>query len=88
MNKCPCEECISFAICNARIKEMEDPDVTRFSFNVDCDLLLDYINPELEPTAYYVVYNIGNEKFRYRARINEARTLFKILPNGSDEDNR
>ena len=41
--KCPCEECISYAICNARLKEMEEPDVVKLSSRVNCVSLRSYV---------------------------------------------
>ncbi len=41
--KCPCEQCISFAICNAQINSMNIPDVTRHSMDRECESLMQYI---------------------------------------------
>jgi hypothetical protein len=41
--KCPCKECISYAICNAKLKAMEEPDVVKLSVRVKCNSLMDYI---------------------------------------------
>jgi len=41
--KCPCEKCISYAICNAVLKEMEDPDVVTLSSDANCISLRNYL---------------------------------------------
>jgi len=81
MIKCPCEECISFAICNAKIKSMHTPDISNFSSMIDCEILSEYIDAK---PLYYVSYEIGNKKVRYRARVDKTRTLFKISPITND----
>ncbi len=43
MSKCPCEQCISFAICKVQINDMNMPDVTQFSIARDCETLIEYI---------------------------------------------
>ena len=43
MNKCPCEQCISYAICYARIREIEIPDVVMYSGRRKCTDLRDYL---------------------------------------------
>lgn len=44
--KCPCEQCISFAICNAQINSMNIPDVTRHSIERNCEILMEYIKAD------------------------------------------
>ena len=41
--KCPCEECISFAICKIEVNSMETPDVTQHSMARQCETLMQYI---------------------------------------------
>jgi len=43
MDKCPCEECISFAICYARIREVEIPDIIQYSAERGCEDLRKYV---------------------------------------------
>ena len=43
MNKCPCEQCISYAICNAQVNSMNIPDVTGYSIERNCEALMQYI---------------------------------------------
>jgi hypothetical protein len=41
--KCPCEQCISFAICYAKIRELEIPDVVKYSAKRGCRDLRNYV---------------------------------------------
>jgi hypothetical protein len=41
--KCPCKGCISYAICNTKLKEMERPDVVKLSERAKCFDLRDYL---------------------------------------------
>ena len=68
MNRCPCEQCITFVICMIQVRNMKQPDITQFSGKKPCQLLQDYIydgrgkgNP------------IGNE-----LKIDATRKLFGI----------
>jgi len=45
--KCPCEKCISFAICNSIIKDMKVPDVSGLSLDKDCCALKDFLGMDL-----------------------------------------
>ena len=62
--KCPCEQCISFAICNSIMKKVED--VTHLSMEKNCSALSDYVREE-DNTMYY-------------KKINVARKLYKLPP--------
>ena len=71
--KVPCEQCISFAICNVQIKEMKEPDVTQFSMKMNCDNLKGYIR--LGVKGDHATYN--------RVEIANARKLFglgRVIP--------
>ena len=41
--KSPCEQCISFAICNGKIRESRIPDVVKYSTVRGCVDLRDYL---------------------------------------------
>jgi len=41
--KCPCKGCISYAICNARLKGMDNPDVVKLAFRAGCVNLRSYV---------------------------------------------
>jgi hypothetical protein len=41
--KCPCEECISLAICNAKLKAMVRPEICVLSKVINCNELNKYI---------------------------------------------
>jgi hypothetical protein len=64
MNKCPCEKCISFAICNSIMKKIMD--VTHLSIERNCSAISKYIKEE-DPTSYY-------------KKVNIARKLYKLPP--------
>ena len=64
MNRCPCEECISFAICKIEVNAMKNPDVTQHSMARECEVLMQYIR-------------IKNRKLNESAVI-EARKLFGL----------
>jgi hypothetical protein len=65
----PCKQCISYAICNARIKQMKKPDVTRFSEDTNCIYLQDYIRLN-EPREEYSLFNCYE--------IDKARKFFNL----------
>ena len=67
--KIPCEECISYAICNVQIKQMKVPDVTRFSLNKGCDRLQKFIRL-YEKDGQHSVFN--------SREISETRKFFKL----------
>ena len=65
--KCPCKECISYAICNAIIKNVSigfQPSVISLAEEKDCQDLIKFINP-----GFYKVT---------KAQINEAMRMFKL----------
>jgi len=66
MIKCPCEECISFAICNIEIKTYAIPEVCLLSKRVKCDALKDYVGITLQQVNYKEVDN--------------ARVIFGLKP--------
>ena len=68
-DKCPCIECISLAICNAKIKQMDEPDVTRFLTKKKCEDL----------STYLAVDYINNRK-EYKRILDEARGVFGLYP--------
>lgn len=63
IDKCPCKDCITYAICRLQVRSMHNPDVTRFSISKQCVALMTYIEVELE----------GHEE-----EINVTRKLFGI----------
>lgn len=63
--KCPCEECISFAICNMKIKE----SVGQHSVMRECCDLQEYLG-----------LNRQFRRRSYRDQINFARKLFGLPP--------
>ena len=60
--KCPCEECISFAICNSVMKEIMD--ISHLTIERDCIILRRYIQ-EKDSDLYY-------------EKINAARKLYNL----------
>ena len=67
MSKCPCEECITYAMCNARLKEMTRPEICVLAKEVDCKVLISYIN-------LLDQFNIRHD------RINRTRIFFNLEP--------
>lgn len=49
MNKCPCEQCISFAICNSRKPETVGQFIIDSVFLVHCTVMYRYIREEADP---------------------------------------
>jgi len=43
MDKCPCKECITYAMCRVEVRRMINPNVTYLSNIKDCDLLMKYL---------------------------------------------
>lgn len=72
MNIIPCEECISFAICNVQIKQKYPKDVTQFSLIKNCEMLQDYIGIHR--------LKIGEHSILNRKEIANARKLFGLEP--------
>lgn len=70
----PCKECISFVLCKIRIKEMDSPDITIFSQNIECKRIkefIDYIDsPEFHQDENRVLKNMK--------AINKARDVFDL----------
>ncbi len=64
MNKVPCEDCVTFAICNSLIGTSKYKDVTNLARNKRCSLLMDYID----------------HKFGRKALVDEARAIFGLPP--------
>ena len=65
--KCPCDGCISYAICNAIIKNVTtgvQPSVISLAGEKDCQDLINFIS-----TGVYKVI---------KTQINEAREMFKL----------
>ena len=62
MIKCPCEECISFAICNSSIRIMARPDVCQHSLSRKCKELQAYINIYAESESEMDLSNIDNTR--------------------------
>jgi len=69
MNKCPCEKCISLAICNNIIRDMPKPEVTRHSERRQCCDLQEYLGVDEE-----------NRRPLYQDQINTTRKLFGLPP--------
>jgi len=65
--KCPCEECISFAIC--KIKALETNDVTHLSVKQKCHTLQEYIHYSTKELQF---------SMRTKSKINVARKLFGL----------
>ena len=72
--KCPCEECISYAICNSMVKAMNTPDVCQLSIYKNCPDLKVYLN---------VHEADHNSTYEDSCRINYTRDIFGLdsLPN-------
>ena len=66
--KCPCEECISFAICNSIIRDQQVPDVSQFSLDRNCEQLKEFVGMGLP---------IPNREL-FREYINNARKVFGL----------
>lgn len=62
MNKCPCIECISFAICNTNIRNMPKPDVCQHAILRKCKELKVYINIYAEKDSDLDILNIDNAR--------------------------
>ena len=60
--KCPCEECISFAICNSNIRKMHRPDVCQHSLSRKCKELQEYISVFAESESEMDISNIDNTR--------------------------
>jgi hypothetical protein len=69
--KIPCEECIMYAMCNVRIKEVSFPDVTRFAYDTDCRDLQLFL--KLNRTRSFGGHGVINAK-----EIIYARKFFKL----------
>ena len=67
--KIPCKECISFAICNAKIKQMITPDVTRFSMARECDALQSFLRLDKSDSEHYI---------ENKLEIGYARKFFRL----------
>ena len=66
--KCPCEECISLALCNAKLKAKKPQNVSSLPGLVNCSVLHKYLNIswDRKPT---------NEDVE---RLYETRDIFKL----------
>ena len=73
MTKCPCEECISYAICNSIINDMSSPKVRRLVDARDCFDLFHYLNYE-EPLGSGIFLFISEAD----VRINTTRQLYGL----------
>ncbi len=62
MGKCPCMECISFAICNTNIRKMLKPDVCQHSILRKCKELKAYINIYAESESEMDISNIDDAR--------------------------
>ena len=60
MDKCPCEECISFAICNSVMRNIED--VTHLAIERDCTMLSKYVLEE-DHNIYFKKINIARKLY-------------------------
>ena len=78
MKKCPCVECISFAICNTNIRKMLKPDICQHSILRKCAVLKAYINIYAESESEMDISNIDN-----------TRRIFKlsVIYREEDEEN-
>ena len=63
-NKCPCEECITYAMCRAEVRRMPNPNVSQLSDIKQCEPLRKYLRIN-KPHGC----ESGNEKFIDTARI-------------------
>ncbi len=74
MNKCPCVDCITFIMCNTRLKEMTNPEVCTLSKLVDCDKLKMFIG----------ISKLGGNVLSYSYisydMVDEARRAFGLPP--------
>ena len=79
--KCPCEECISLAICNNTIKDMPEPKVRTLAIVRQCHDLFCYLNYEDHmKTPGKLIYYSETE-----IRINIARQLYGLVGRGNYE---
>ncbi len=62
--KCPCEQCISFAICNSIMKKIED--VTHLSIEKNCSSLSKYVR-EADNAMYYKKINVARKLYKLPA---------------------
>jgi len=58
MIKCPCEECITYAICRVEVRRMINPNVSQLSLIKECELLMKYLRIARDHSC-----EKGNEKF-------------------------
>lgn len=72
--KCPCKKCITFVMCNTRLKEMTIPEVISLSKLVDCDDLKKYIG----------IIKSGENRTSYLClnyeMVDKARNVFGLSP--------
>jgi hypothetical protein len=66
--KCPCEECISFAICNAQIKSMGIPSVINHAIYKKCSTLHKFMKLNAEKS--FTKFN--------QTEVNYTRMIFKL----------
>ncbi len=66
--KCPCEQCISFAICSAKLKAFM-PNVSQYSEIRKCHDLREYLG-----------IDVTNRRRLYQDQINTTRKLYGLTP--------
>jgi len=74
MNKCPCKKCITFVMCNTRLKEMLHPEVCVLSKAVDCDELKKYIGISVSRGNRMSISYLNYEM------VDRARNAFGLSP--------
>lgn len=42
-NKCPCKDCITYAMCRAEVRGMVNPNVSQLGIRKKCEPLLNYL---------------------------------------------
>jgi hypothetical protein len=75
--KCPCKECISYAICNSIINDMDSPEVKRLADIRHCLDLFHYLNYE-KPFEISRLLSTNEAEIR----INTTRQLYGVDSRG------
>ena len=74
MNKCPCKKCITFVMCNTRLKEMLHPEICVLSKLVDCDRLKKFIGVSASGGKLMSYSYLSYEM------VDKARSVFGLPP--------
>ena len=78
--KCPCEECISFAICNIEVKGMKPIDVISLALHKNCLALYEFLNLDrLDDDEHLTVFN--QEEINYTKKLFKTPALIDLEEN-------